>query len=93
MVNKLKEKLLFKFGENDLNANELSVLSNRYMYNGKENENIVQTRIRMYDGQKIKSSCPLIPDPSSAEQHIQRTYYQITICMLENIDYKSTIDI
>ena len=24
----------------------------------------------MYDGQKIMSNCPLIPDASSAEQHI-----------------------
>ena len=97
MVNKSKAKLLFKLGENEVTANDLSDATKFFqtvMYNGEENESIGQTRIRMYDGQKVKSSCPLIPDPSSAEQHIQRADYQTTIwrqCMLENINYKSAI--
>lgn len=65
-----------------------------YMYPGLEKESFVQTRIRMYEKQKIKSSMNLLPDKNSASQHVRRANYQTAIwlqCTKQNINY-SPID-
>ena len=60
------------------------------MYSGKEKDEYVTTRIKMYERQKIKSSSTLIPDESSADQHLKRSDLQALVwyqCLEQNIDY------
>ena len=57
------------------------------MYSGIEKDEYETTRIKMYERQKIKSSSTLIPDESSADQHLKRSdlqhgWYQ---CLEQNI--------
>ena len=62
------------------------------MYASLDYENYVQTRVRMYKMQKIKSSVTLLPDTNSAEQHIRRSDYQAYIwqqCVVQDIQYHS----
>ena len=40
------------------------------MYSGLKSERFVETRIRLYNKQKVKSSISLIPDIHSATQHV-----------------------
>jgi len=47
------------------------------LYRGKEEETLVQTRIRLYQAMKTKSSQSLPPDPDSARQAILRIHYQV----------------
>ena len=59
MINKSKAKLLYKLGENNLDLNDLSDATKLFqtvMHNGKK-WFIVETRIYMYAGQKVNSSC------------------------------------
>ena len=49
------------------------------MYPGKKDESFVDTRIRMYENQKTKSSSGLIPDENSATQHVRRSCRQSVI--------------
>ena len=46
------------------------------IYSGKENESYVETRIRLYQNLKSKSSMPLPPDPDSVLQVIKRAHHQ-----------------
>ena len=46
------------------------------LYGGKPNENYVETRVRIYELMKVKSSMPLPPDPDSVEQVINRSHLQ-----------------
>ena len=60
------------------------------MYPGKINESFVDTRIRMYENQIVKSSSGLIPDENSAIHHLKRSCSQILIwhqCTKQIIDY------
>ena len=60
------------------------------MYPGKESENVVETRSRMYEKQKQKASSSLIPDPASLHQHLQRARLQTIIWTQsgeQNIEY------
>lgn len=60
------------------------------MYPGKEGEDYVDTRIRLYDQQKVKSSLSLLPDKHSSYEHLKRSNLQTYIwrqCLKQNIDY------
>ena len=58
------------------------------MYSGRRNESIIDTRVRMYEKQKKKSSMNLISDESSVKHHILRADFQAFIwkqCMDQNM--------
>ena len=60
------------------------------MYPGKENEKYVETRIRIYEQQKVKSSLSLLPDKHSSMEHLKRSNLQAYIwkqCLNKDIDY------
>lgn len=60
------------------------------MYPGKEDEDYVETRIRIYDQQKMKSSLSLLPDKHSSVEHLKRSDLQTRIwkqCLNKDIDY------
>ena len=60
------------------------------LYPGKDNESFVETRIRMYERQKMKSSLTLLPDLSSTKEHLKRADLQAYIwyqCLSLNIKY------
>ena len=46
------------------------------VYNGKYEEDYVETRIRLYEMQKKKTSRTLPPDPNSCQQAILRAHHQ-----------------
>jgi len=62
---------------------------------GSEQESFVETRMRMYNNQKIKSSSSILPDESIADEHLKRsdlqacTWYQ---CLKQNIKYPPVDD-
>ena len=49
------------------------------MYSGLSGESITETRVRMYQKQKIKTSSTLIPDEESIGQHLKRGDFQCSI--------------
>lgn len=60
------------------------------MYDGQRNESYIETRVRMYQKQKVKSSESLIPDENSTLQHLKRSWYQCFIwlhCLQDEIPY------
>ena len=60
------------------------------MYPGLKNENLTETRVRMYRNQKEKASERIIPDDSSVEQHLKRSWLQSFIwrqCLERQIAY------
>ena len=60
------------------------------MYPGKEDEDYVETRIRMYDQQNVKSSLSLLLDKHSSVEHLKRSNLQAYIwkqCLKQDIDY------
>ena len=46
------------------------------LYSGKQRESYIETRIRLYQEMKMKSSMSLPPDPDSVVQVIKRAHYQ-----------------
>ncbi|MAG85790.1 MAG: hypothetical protein CMB97_00015 [Flavobacteriaceae bacterium] len=76
-----KCKLLRYLGlDSDLKSDDINNLKEfirTVIYNGKDNETYVETRIRLYKEMKSKSSLPVSPDPDSAEQAIRRANYQV----------------
>ena len=46
------------------------------MYNGKEQEGYIETRVRLYKNQSTKTSISLPPDPDSCKQAIKRAHCQ-----------------
>ena len=48
------------------------------LYSGKQRESYIETRIRLYQEMKMKSSMSLPPDPDSVVQVIKRVHYQAT---------------
>ncbi|KAG1648069.1 hypothetical protein GQR58_030110 [Nymphon striatum] len=59
-------------------------------YPGNKDECYVDTRIRMYKRQKVKSSSGIIPDENSTTQHLKRSCFQAYIwhqCTQQMIDY------
>ena len=64
-------------------------------YSGTDRETFVETRIRMYNEQKVKSSLRILPDENSADQHIKRSNFRAQIwyqCLQPNIEYPSITD-
>ena len=60
------------------------------VYNGRESESLLQTRINMYEKQINQSSLRLIPDRSSLIEHLKRATLQTNIwlqCMKRSINY------
>ncbi len=63
-------------------------------YGGNSNQTYVETRIRLYNDMKVKSSMCIPPDPDSVIQVIKRAHYQIyhwirsTEINIEPIDYQ-----
>ncbi|KAG1675715.1 hypothetical protein GQR58_014542 [Nymphon striatum] len=60
------------------------------MYGGNKDECYIDTRIRMYERQKVKSSSGIIPDENSTTQHLKRSCFQAYIwhqCTQQMIDY------
>ena len=60
------------------------------MYPGKYGEDYVETRIRMYDQQRVKSSLGLLPDKHSSLEHLKRSNLQAYIwgqCLKQDINY------
>ena len=71
MISKDNSNNLNSFGQKPLNNDMDSSMNfmQTVMYPGKDDENVVQTRVRMYNNQKLKSSLSLIPGASSAREH------------------------
>eukprot|EP00795_Rhopilema_esculentum_P006387 gene6387-11826_t len=64
------------------------------MYNGEIKESYLDTRVRIYQKQKLKSSEGIIPDENSAMQHLKRSWLQCYVwchCTESQIDFP-TID-
>ena len=62
------------------------------MYGGRPNETITDTRVRMFQSQKDKSSVNLIADEASITQHLLRADLQTYIwkqCTLQNMSMPS----
>ena len=60
------------------------------MYGGRPNETITDTRVRMFQSQKDKSSVNLIADEASITQHLLRADLQSYIwkqCTLQNMTF------
>ena len=47
------------------------------MYGGRNEETLVETRVRLYQGMKTNSSETLPPDPDSVKQAVLRVHYQV----------------
>ena len=65
------------------------------IYSGKNSESYVDTRVRLYENQRTKSSLYLPPDPDSCNQYVKRAHHQIftwkrcTEKIIPHIDFKN----
>ena len=59
--------------------NDLKVFVQTALYSGKKSESYVETRARLYDQQKNKTSTNLPPDPDSLLQDLRRKQLQVLI--------------
>ena len=79
-INSHKAVMLKTLGQNEVLHEEdiegVKEFIRTVLYTGKENENYVDTRIRLYENLKRKSSMPLPPDPDSVIQVIKRAHHQ-----------------
>lgn len=60
------------------------------MYPGKDNKDYVETKIRMYEQQKVKSSLTLLPDRYRSAEHVKRANLRTYIwkpCLLKDTDH------
>ena len=48
----------------------------KYVYRGKINEELVKTRMRLYDTMKAKTTQSILPDSHSLKEHIKRANLQ-----------------
>jgi len=93
MITQGKFNLLAPLGKQRLSkqdAEKILSFMQTIMYPGKQDEDFVETRIRMYEQQKNKSSLTLLPDKHSAEEHVKRSNLQAYIwkqCLLKDINY------
>ena len=98
LVEKQKSYLLHSFGVPPRSfraEGDVLSLMQLVLYPGRDGEDYVQTRIRMYEQQKTKSSLSLLPDKHSAEQHLKRANLQTYLwmqCLQKDIDYPSIDD-
>ena len=65
--------------DKDLKKSEIWLIRNfkTVVYSGKEDEDYVATRARIYQGLKSKSSMLLPPDPDSIIDVMKRVHYQV----------------
>eukprot|EP00794_Sanderia_malayensis_P002977 gene2977-3431_t len=81
----------FDLGSNDKSFEDISKavkFFHEIIYSGNSKESITETRTKMYQKQKTKSSSSLIPDESSVAEHVKRSDLQTLIwkqCLLQNI--------
>eukprot|EP00794_Sanderia_malayensis_P008248 gene8248-9129_t len=81
----------FDLGSNDKSFGDISKavkFFHEIIYSGNSKESITETRTKMYQKQKTKSSSSLIPDESSVAEHVKRSDLQTLIwkqCLLQNI--------
>ena len=93
MVAENKSTLLTSVGIVPVSAQQLEsmlIFMQKVMYPGKEGEDYVGTRIRMYEQQRVKSSLGLLPDKSSSLEHLKRSNLQSYIwkqCLQKDIVY------
>ena len=48
----------------------------KYIYRGKTNEELVETRMRQYNTMKTKTTQTILPDSHSSKEHIERVNLQ-----------------
>ena len=72
--------LIEKLGESATASEDLlyQVMSfiQKYVYRGKTNEELVETRMRQYNTMKTKTTQTILPDPHSLKEHIKRANLQ-----------------
>jgi len=72
------------------NLENMLIFIQTVMHPGKEGEDYVETRIRMYEKQRVKSSLGLLPDKHSSQEYLKRSNLQAYIwkqCFMQDIDY------
>ena len=72
------------------NLENMLIFIQTVMHPGKEGEDYVETRIRMYEKQRVKSSLGLLPDKHSCQEYLKRSNLQAYIwkqCLMQDIDY------
>ena len=52
------------------------IIIQKYVYRGKTNEELVETRMRQYNTMKTKTTQTILPDPHSLKEHIKRANLQ-----------------
>ena len=65
------------------------------LYAESEQEKNVETRVRMYNTRKVKSSSSLLPEESSTNGHLKSSDLQTLVwyqCLKQNIGYPSITD-
>ena len=60
----------------DSNIERVKELVRTIVYNGRQSESLVQTRVRLYQSLKQKSFMCIQPDPDSLKQCVKRAHYQ-----------------
>ena len=86
-------ELLSTFGSRALSDDGLLAAKQffqKIVYNGEKGESYIETRVRMYQKQKVKSSEGIIPDENSTLQHLKRCWLQCYIwchCTEKQIDF------
>ena len=66
-----------KLTDLQLNDETNEIEDSLVIYSGKEGESYVETRIRLYQNLKTKTSMSIPPDPDSAVQVIKRSHHQV----------------
>ena len=96
MKDNSKLKWLDSLGESEVLSPEglsaVTMFIQKVLYNGKENESLVETRIRLYKSMKTKSSQALPPDPDSIVQAIKRVHFQTLFWLRFNDRLPEDID-
>ena len=72
--------LIEKLGESATLSEDLTYhvmrFIQKYVYRGKINEELVETRIRQYNTMKTKTTQTILPDPQCFKEHIKRANLQ-----------------
>ena len=98
MIKQEKFRLLSKLGRSAHSVQDVTSAKCFFrtcMYSGSDQESFVETRIRMYNIQKVKSSSSILPDESSTNEHLKRSDLQTMVwrqCLKQNIQYPSITD-
>ena len=98
MLKHEKTHLLSQLGRSDQSVEDVTrakCFFRTCMYSGSEQESFVETRIRMYNSQKVKASSSILPDESSTNEHLKRSDLQAWVwyqCLKQNIEYPSITD-